>query len=165
MRNERRTQIEALCASNANALARVRDEAENSMAVVNAVRQAETMRARIAEEDGPTGMARPTAGLVIVIGNQSSGGTVIEHRPAGPPLIIEAGAHERGPPDDDLVDNDGDEALVELPPPVRAVKPARPARDRPSYRGVARAVTPSRIDGSSLFDRLSKNGMYGGCNV
>jgi len=41
----------------------------------------------------------------------------------------------------------------------------RQGTDRPSYRGVARAVTPSRIDGSSLFDRLSKNGMYGGCNV
>src|SRR3974390_1844108 len=50
MRNERRTQLEALCASNANALARIRDEGENAMAVVNAVRQAETMRARIAEE-------------------------------------------------------------------------------------------------------------------
>jgi len=38
LRNERRTQLEALCASNANALARVRDEGENAMAVVNAVR-------------------------------------------------------------------------------------------------------------------------------
>jgi hypothetical protein len=123
LRNERRTQIEALCASNANALARVRDEGENAMAIVNAVKQAEAMRARIIEEDGPTGMARPAAGLIIVIG-QSSGGTVIEPRLAGA-RSVERIAYERGPPDDNLVDNPDDEALDALPPPGRAtVKPA-----------------------------------------
>jgi hypothetical protein len=125
LRNERRTQIEALCASNANALARVRDEAENSMAVVNAVRQAETMRARIIEEDGPTGMARPTAGLIIVIGGNAGGRDVVIEPAAAP--RIEDGAFLRRPDkDDDLLAGDlDDEALDVLPPPVRAVKPAR----------------------------------------
>jgi len=124
LRNERRTQLEALCASNANALARVRDEGENAMAVVNAVRQAETLRARIIEEDGPGGMAKPTCGLVIVIGNGGGRDVVIE--PASAPHI-EDGAFLRKPdPDDDLLAGDlDDEALDGPPPPVRAtVKPA-----------------------------------------
>jgi hypothetical protein len=122
-REQRRVQIETLCASNANALARVRDEAENSMAVVNAVRQAETMRARIIEEDGPTGTARPACGLVIVIGN--GGGRDVRVEPtrlAGAPRIEDLAAFERGPPDDDfVVDNVADdEALDAVPEPARA---------------------------------------------
>jgi hypothetical protein len=138
LREQRRVQIETLCASNANALARIRDEAENSMAVVNAVRQAETMRARIIEEDGPTGTARPACGLVIVIGGSAGGRDVrIEptQRLAGAPRIEDL-AFERGPPDDDLVDNVADdEELDALPLPVRAVKPA-PRRKSP---GAAKA--------------------------
>jgi predicted transcriptional regulator len=125
-REQRRIQIETLCASNANALARVRDEGENAMAIVNAVRQAETMRQRIVEEDGPTGMARPSAGLVIVIGRDAGRDVRVEPRLAGAPRVLEAAAFERGPdPDDDfLVDNSGDEVVDVLPPPVRApVKP------------------------------------------
>ena len=123
-REQRRVQIETLCASNANALARVRDQGENAMAIVNAVRQAETMRARIIEEDGPGGMAKPTCGLVIVIGNGGGRDVVIE--PASAPHI-EDGAFLRKPdPDDDLLAGDlDDEALDGPPPPVRAtVKPA-----------------------------------------
>jgi hypothetical protein len=131
-RGQRRVQIEALCASNANALARVRDEGENAMAIVNAVRQAESMRARFIDEDGPGGISKPACGLVIVIGNQSGGGTVIEQKLAGAPRVIEAGAHERGSddPDDFLGDNFGDQALDALPPPVRP--PVKPARRRKS---------------------------------
>jgi hypothetical protein len=115
-REQRRVQIETLCASNANALARIRDEAENSMSVVAAVRQAETMRARIIEEDGPTGMARPTAGLVIVIGG-SVGGRDVVIEPASAPRIEEDGAFLRRPdPDDLLVEHLADDAL---PPPVK----------------------------------------------
>ena len=128
LREQRRVQIETLCASNANALARVRDEGENAMAIVNAVRQAETMRQRIVEEDGPTGLAKPACGLVIVISNQSSDRTVVEPRLAGA-RTVEALAYERGPDPDDnnLVDNfANDEGLDVPPPPVRAtVKPAR----------------------------------------
>ena len=133
-REQRRVQIETLCASNANALARVRDEGENAMAVVNAVRQAETMRARILEEDGPTGTARPSCGLVIVIGDARRDVRIVgTQRLAGAPRILEAAAFERGQddPDEDVVDNFGDEALDVLPPPVRPAKPA-PRRKSPS---------------------------------
>ena len=126
LRNERRTQIEALCASNANALARVRDEAENSMAVVTAIRQAESMRARIIEEDGPTGLARPAAGLVIVIGGNGGGRDVLIE-PASAPRI-EDGAFLRKPdPDDDLLAGELDDEPLDVPPmPMRVVtKPRR----------------------------------------
>jgi hypothetical protein len=107
-------------------LARVRDEGENAMAIVGAVKQAEAMRARIIEEDGPGGMAKPACGLVIVIGNGGGRDVVIE--PASAPRIEEDGAFLRRPDkDDDLLagDLDDDEALAALPPPVRApVKPA-----------------------------------------
>jgi hypothetical protein len=128
LREQRRVQIETLCASNANALARVRDEGENAMAIVNAVRQAEAMRARLVEEDGPTGLAKPACGLVIVIGNQSNGSTVIEPRLAGA-RSVERIAYERGPDRDDdlLVDNlADDEAIDALPEPACMV--AKPTR-------------------------------------
>jgi hypothetical protein len=141
LRNERRTQIETLCASNANALARVRDTSENGMAVVGAIAKAEQIRARIAEEDGPTGMPRATAGLVIVIGDARRDVRIEPtQRLAGAPRVIEAGAIERGPDDPDdnnFVDNFADDEVLDaLPPPVRAtVKPA-PRRKAP---GAAKA--------------------------
>jgi hypothetical protein len=121
-REQRRVQIETLCVSNANALARVRDQGENAMAIVNAVRQAETMRARIIEEDGPTGMPRTAAGLVIIIGDAKRD-VVIE--PASAPRI-EDGAFLRKPDkDDDLLAGDLDDEALDVLPPVREVKPAR----------------------------------------
>jgi hypothetical protein len=118
LRDQRRVQIESLCASNATALARVRDEAENSMAVVNAVRQAETMRARLIEEDGEGTSTRPMPGLVIVL-QSSERGVTVEHpqRLAGV-RTVESIAYERGPDKDDLED----EALA-VRPAGRRVRP------------------------------------------
>jgi hypothetical protein len=125
LRDQRRVQIETLCASNANALARIRDEGENAMAVVNAVRQAETMRARIIEEDGPAGAAKRTAGLVIVIGTPGERSVRVEPQLAGA-RSVESIAYERGPDRDDDALADDDEVLGEpVPAPARVRRGTR----------------------------------------
>ena len=120
LRDQRRVQIESLCASNATALARVRDEAENSMAVVNAVRQAETMRARLIEEDGAGTSTRAMPGLVIVLQspNGDRGVTVEPPQRLVGARMVESIAYERGPDKDDLED----EALA-VRPAGRRVRP------------------------------------------
>jgi hypothetical protein len=117
--------IEALTTSGPATLAKVIKEGSNQMAVVQATKTAMSW-ARESDEATRRAANRSvnySPGLCIVIGSTAP---MIEQRPAGPPLIIEAGAHERGPPDDNLVDDVADdEAIDALPPPVRAVKPAR----------------------------------------
>ena len=120
LRDQRRVQIESLCASNATALARVLDEAENSMAVVNAVRQAENMRARLIEEDGAGTSTRAMPGLVIVLQspNGDRGVTVEPPQRLVGARMVESIAYERGPDKDDLED----EALA-VRPAGRRVRP------------------------------------------
>jgi hypothetical protein len=112
--------IEALTTNGPATLAAVIKEGSNAMAVVQATKAAMSW-AREADEATRRAANRSvnySPGLCIVIGSPAA---MIEQRPAGPPLIIEAGAHERGPPEDDfLVDNSGDEALDALPEPARS---------------------------------------------
>ena len=64
MRAERKAQIESLCLSNANALARLRDEGPPT-AAVNAIRTAEAIRSELIAEDGAAEAAqRASPGLV-----------------------------------------------------------------------------------------------------
>jgi len=131
--------IEALTTNGPATLAAVIKEGSNQMAVVQATKAAMSW-AREADEATRRASNRSvnySPGLCIVIGSPAA---MVEQRPAGPPLIIEAGAHERCPdgPDDDFpVDNpNDDEALDVLPPPVRA--PVKPAVRRKSP-GAAKA--------------------------
>ena len=123
MRQQRQLQIETICSQNPTALAKLRDEGTNQVAVVNGIRTLEAMRRdAIVESTGP---ARREAGLVIVIGRDA-----IEPPPrlAGA-RTVESIAYERGPdPDDDALADDiaDDEALAALPEPARMV--AKPAR-------------------------------------
>jgi hypothetical protein len=116
--------IEALTTSGPATLAKVIKEGSNQMAVVQATKAAMSW-ARESDEATRRAATRSVSyspGLCIVIQDRSSPAPMIDHRPAGPPLIIEAGAHERAPePDDDfLVDNSGDEALDGLPESTQA---------------------------------------------
>jgi hypothetical protein len=67
-REERAAMLEEVCAGNAAALAKVRAESDNGMAVAAAVRQLEAMRQTVAEETG-NGVHRMQPGLVVQIVN------------------------------------------------------------------------------------------------
>jgi hypothetical protein len=73
---------------------------------VNAVRQAETMRARLIEEDGAGTSTRPMPGLVIVLQspNGDRGVTVEPPQRLVGARTVESIAYERGPDKDDLED-------------------------------------------------------------
>jgi hypothetical protein len=126
MRQQRQAQLEQICLQNATALAKLRDEGTNQVAVVNGIRTLETMLN--AATDRAAGPVRKEPGLIIVIGDRGGERSVsIEPRLAGA-RSVERIAYERVPdPDEDPVDTpDADEALDAMPPPVRApVKPAR----------------------------------------
>jgi hypothetical protein len=126
MREQRQIEVEALCQGNPAALRKIRDEGENAMASVTAIRTAETMRQRMLEEDNAGASSRPLVpGLVI----QIVGADRIEPPRVASAPRIEDGAFLRKPdPDDDLLagDLDDHEALDALPEPARvAVRPAR----------------------------------------
>jgi hypothetical protein len=67
-REERAAMLEEVCAGNAAALAKVRAESDNGMAVTAACRQLEAMRQTVAEETG-NGVPRMQPGLVVQIVN------------------------------------------------------------------------------------------------
>jgi hypothetical protein len=75
--------IEALTTSGPATLAKVIAEDSNKMATVAAVKTAHLLQRSAAEESGRLSASKPAAGLIIVIGNQSGGGTVLEPRLAG----------------------------------------------------------------------------------
>jgi hypothetical protein len=63
---ERRAQLDAICAQNPEALKRIRDMSENDMAAVGAIKTLEAMRVDVVQETGgKPGVQRP--GLQIVI--------------------------------------------------------------------------------------------------
>ena len=95
LRAERKTQIEALCASNANALARIRDEGPPT-AAVNAIRTAELIRSELIAEDRHAGTSqRVTPGLVLVIAPAPAVTVDPPRRLAGAKTINEPGAINR----------------------------------------------------------------------
>ena len=112
MRAERKAQIESLCLSNANALARLRDEGPPT-AAVNAIRTAEAIRSELIAEDGAAEAAqRASPGLVIVIGQGQQNGVAVEppqRRLAGARTITEPGAHNLRTDDEAFVLDPEDE--------------------------------------------------------
>jgi hypothetical protein len=106
MRAERKAQIESLCLSNANALARLRDEGPPT-AAVNAIRTAEAIRSELIAEDGAAGAAqRASPGLVIIIGSQGPNGVTVDppRRLGAARTIREPGAVDQGLLDNDTID-------------------------------------------------------------
>jgi hypothetical protein len=92
--SERRAaEIEELCSGNFRALKAVRDEGENAMAKVAAVRLAEQMRVDLDAPGRQLGQALPSLGLCIVI--QSPGGSEVEVvSPPAQGKLIEGEAEE-----------------------------------------------------------------------
>jgi hypothetical protein len=94
-REQRAAMIEEVCAGNAAALAKVRAESDNGMAVAAAVRQLEAMRQTVAEETRGGQGQRP--GLQIVI-HAPGGGIIQTIGPAAPlpaPTTIDGEAIEQ----------------------------------------------------------------------
>jgi hypothetical protein len=88
-REQRAAMIEEVCAGNAAALAKVRAESDNGMAIVAACRQLEALRQAVAEETGSQSRTRP--GLQIVIHTPGAEPRII-CGPTAPPLQIEGEA-------------------------------------------------------------------------
>jgi hypothetical protein len=87
-REERAAMLEEVCAGNAAALAKVRAESDNGMAIAAAVRQLEAMRQTVAEETGG-GVIRHAPGLVVQIINSTSGRVETTIGPRPPTPIID----------------------------------------------------------------------------
>ncbi len=99
-REERAAMLEEICAGNAQALALVRAEFDNGMAVAAAVRQLEAMRQSIVEETG--GAQGQRAGLQIVIIQQSGEQRVVSG-PGGPAPAAPAPTIDINPEQDPLL--------------------------------------------------------------
>jgi hypothetical protein len=83
---ERRAQLDAICASNPESLKRIRDTSENDMAAVGAIKTLEAMRVDVVQEtDGKPGASRP--GLQIVI-HTLGGESRVVCGPAERPLLV-----------------------------------------------------------------------------
>ncbi|MFL6302006.1 MAG: hypothetical protein ACJ72H_00560 [Candidatus Sulfotelmatobacter sp.] len=67
LRSERKAYREAICAGNEGALARVRDTSENGVAIVNSVRQLETMNEPRASDGVGLGRHPVTPGILVQI--------------------------------------------------------------------------------------------------
>jgi len=108
LREQRRSQIEAVCANNPIVLAEIRDHGKNEQARVQAIRTSEAMRQSALEEDGVAGAQRASPGLVIIIGQGQNGVTVDQPRRLGAAkTITEAGAIDREILDADVITDDG----------------------------------------------------------
>jgi hypothetical protein len=82
---QRRAQLDAICASNPESLKRIRDTSANDMAAVGAIKTLEQMRVDVVQETGgKPGVTRP--GLQIVI-QQIGGESKVVCGPAERPLI------------------------------------------------------------------------------
>jgi hypothetical protein len=113
LRNERRVQIESVCAKNPVVLAAIRDRGKNDMARVQAIKVSEALRQHAIEEDGAGASSRPAPGLVIVLQtpNGEKGVTVEAPQRLAGAKTVESIAYEREPDNDDLED----EALAVRP--------------------------------------------------
>ena len=116
LRNERRVQIETVCAQNPVVLAAIRDRGKNDMARVQAIKVSEALRQHAIEEDGAGASTRPAPGLVIIVGQQPGERSVrIESRQPQPRLaaarsVFEPGAYERRDITEENIAADDDEA-------------------------------------------------------
>jgi hypothetical protein len=68
LREQRRAQIEAVCANNPIVLAEIRDHGKNEMARVQAIRTSEALRESALEEDRGASARAISPGLIIQIG-------------------------------------------------------------------------------------------------
>ena len=104
LRQRRRAEVESACLSNIEALVKIRAEAAPTPAV-HAIRTLEAIRSELIAEDGVSGASqRASPGLVIIIGSQGPNGMTVDQpqrRLAGARTMLEAGAYEPVPPQDE----------------------------------------------------------------
>jgi hypothetical protein len=67
LQEERRARLEAACASNPEALLKIRDTTENAMAAVQAAKALEQMRIEESQAGGSSTGARQVPGVVIIV--------------------------------------------------------------------------------------------------
>jgi hypothetical protein len=83
---ERRLQLDAICAANPEALRQIRDRSENDMARVNSVKTLETMK-ELVDPSARVGMPQHAPGLVVQIINQTGEVTQTIGGPPPAPMI------------------------------------------------------------------------------
>jgi hypothetical protein len=83
---ERRLQLDAICAANPEALRKIRDGSENDMARVNSVKTLETMK-ELVDPSARVGMPQHAPGLVVQIINQTGEVTQTIGGPRPAPMI------------------------------------------------------------------------------
>jgi hypothetical protein len=84
--DERRLQLDAICAANPEALRKIRDSSENDMARVNSVKTLETMK-ELVDPSARVGMPQHAPGLVVQIINYDGSVQTIGGPPPAPPMI------------------------------------------------------------------------------
>jgi hypothetical protein len=82
---QRRLQLDTICAANPEALRRLRDTTENAMAAVGAIKTLEAMK-ELVDPSVRTGVAVAAPGLIVQIVH-SNGSTETIGPPPAPPLI------------------------------------------------------------------------------
>jgi hypothetical protein len=88
LREERRARIEAACASNPEALLKLRDSTENTMAAVQAAKALEAMRAEETQAGGSGITGRQVPGVVIIV-TDSNPNPAVEPSGVNPVVTIE----------------------------------------------------------------------------
>jgi hypothetical protein len=83
--NERRLQLDAICAANPEALRRLRDTTENAMAAVGAIKTLEAMK-ELVDPSVRAGVTTAAPGLIVQIVH-SNGSTETIGPPPAPPMI------------------------------------------------------------------------------
>jgi hypothetical protein len=106
LREQRRAQIEAVCAANPIVLAAIRDHGKNEMARVQAIRTSEALRESAIEEDRGASARAISPGLVIQIGGAARIEVQQPQRLGAARTIHEPGAIDREVLDADIVADD-----------------------------------------------------------
>jgi hypothetical protein len=100
LRAEKRAMLEAACANNPVVLTKIRDHGKNDAARVRAVVASEALLQQATQES--VGAAQKmTPGLVIIVGSRDAVTVDQPRRLAGARTVIEAGAYDPTPPQDE----------------------------------------------------------------
>ena len=106
LREQRRAQLDAVCANNPIVLAEIRDGSKNDMARVQAIRTSEAMRQSALEEDRGASARAISPGLIIQIGGAARIEVQQPQRLGAARTITEPGADDRGAIDAEIVADD-----------------------------------------------------------
>jgi hypothetical protein len=82
---QRQIELERFCLGSPMALARVRDNSENGIAVVNAVKAGELLRVGALQEEGAAQKRQPGLSIILV---QKDGGHLVAYEPPKPMIDV-----------------------------------------------------------------------------